>query len=192
MISRPTSPPQARGGIVGHDGPMTIHSGHPFLPPDDARSPLRRLRSRLPAPVSVWTAGVGPSAAGWTLSSWLLADGEPGEVVGLVDADADLADRIRETGRWCVNVLPAGAGFVAEVFAGLAPSPGGMFRTGSWQPGDCGPRLDTAAGWVEADLVAAEPCGWGLLTRGIVRTVTLSDAAPLLHARGRYRTLDEA
>lgn len=166
--------------------PMTIHSEHPFLPPDDARSPIRRLRSRVPAPVSVWTAGDGRRAAGWTISSWLLADGEPGAVVGLVDPDADLADRLAETGRWCVNVLPAGAGHLAEVFAGLAPSPGGVFRTGSWTPGPCGPRLDAAAGWVEAELTGLEDCGWSRLVRGTVVAVEIGDAPVLLHARGRY------
>ena len=37
---------------------VTIHATDPFATPDDARSPLRRLRARMPATVTLWTAVV--------------------------------------------------------------------------------------------------------------------------------------
>ena len=54
---------------------MTIHNSHPFLPPPEDRNPLRRLRGRMPAPVSIWTSADGARRDGWTISSMLVADG---------------------------------------------------------------------------------------------------------------------
>ena len=43
--------------------------------------------------------------AGWTLSSFLVADGDPGEVIGLVDEESALADILPETTAVTVNLL---------------------------------------------------------------------------------------
>ena len=73
---------------------VTIHSEHPFLPPEGERSPVRRFRGRMPSPVSVWTAERDGRRAGWTVSSILVADGDPALVLGLVDEDSELADLV--------------------------------------------------------------------------------------------------
>ena len=57
---------------------MTIHSTDPFATPEEQRSPLRRLRGRLAAPVTLWTADGPAGPAGLTVSSMLVAEGEPG------------------------------------------------------------------------------------------------------------------
>ena len=52
----------------------------PFATPPGKRSPARRLRGRLPAPVTIWTAGEGPRLVkdllvedyGLDLSGWEL------------------------------------------------------------------------------------------------------------------------
>ena len=75
---------------------MTIHAGHPFPTPDD---PVRRLRGRLGGTVSLWTAGDDVERAGLTVTSWLVAGGEPGRVIALLDPDADLTELL---------VFPAG------------------------------------------------------------------------------------
>lgn len=168
---------------------MTIHSSHPFLPPPEERNPLRRLRGRLPAPVSVWTSEVGARRDGWTISSMLVADGSPGELVALVNEDADWWDLFRESGRATVNVLGPRHAMVSEVFARVAPSPGGPFRTGEWIDAPAGPRLVGASAWVEVSLVDADPAhaGWGLLVRARVDAVELAeDVAVLRHQGGRY------
>ena len=66
---------------------MTIHSSHPFLDPEGDRDPVRRLRGRLGGTVSLWTAGGPDERAGLTVSSWLVAGGEPGRVLALLDPD---------------------------------------------------------------------------------------------------------
>lgn len=183
---------------------MTIHADHPFATPEPDRDPLRRWRGRMAAPVSVWAAGVGQDRAGWTLSSFFVADGQPAEVLGLLDEDSSLADRlatdpgpVRGT-TLTVNLLAWDHRGLADAFAGLAPAPGGPFTLGAWQDTDWGPVLADAPGWLGARLVAApQPAGWSLLVRAMVEHVEVGPdpvAGMLAHLRGRYRavTLDTA
>ncbi|SDS24892.1 NADH-FMN oxidoreductase RutF, flavin reductase (DIM6/NTAB) family [Friedmanniella luteola] len=189
---------------------MTIHGDHPFLPAADDRDPLRRWRGRMPAPVSVWTSTAGGRSAGWTLSSFLLADGRPPEVVGLVDEEADFADQLALSGRFAVSLLAGPHRHLADVFAGQAPAPGGVFTVGRWRETAWGPVLEDAVGWLGAALVAAdvapgqpdpaqpgaEPhpdrAGWSLLVRGRVEHTELAEPderGVLCSFRGRYLAL---
>lgn len=168
---------------------MTIHNSHPFMPPPEQRNPLRRLRGSLPAPVTIWTSSDGDRRDGWTISSLLVADGDPGEFVALVNEDADWWDLFRETRKATVNVLGQGQGWVSEVFARVAPSPGGPFRTGEWNDHEHGPRLTGAAAWAEVTLVDGDPAhaGWGLLVRATIERIEFAGDIPALqHLAGRY------
>ncbi len=172
---------------------MTIHSEHPFLPPEGERDPLRRLRGRLAAPVTVWTSEHAGRRVGWTVSSLLVADGQPGELVGLLDEDSELADVAMETHTVAVSVLTGSHRQLADAFAGLAPAPGGAFRLGRWLGTAWGPVLEDGAGWLGARLTGdPQRAGWALLVRASIEHVELSDAATdvLAHVRGRYRALD--
>jgi flavin reductase (DIM6/NTAB) family NADH-FMN oxidoreductase RutF len=171
---------------------VTIHSDHPFLPPEDQRSELRRLRGRLPAPVTVCTAYLSGRPAGLTVSSILLADGEPGRVLILLDPDSDLVTALRGSRATVVNVLGWEHRELSDAFAGVIPAPGGPFRLGEWQPSDWGPVLADAPAWAGCRLVDQEPreVGWSLLVEGEIERIQLGpDAAPLAHRRGRYFTL---
>ena len=57
--------------------PIGIGNQHPFAVPPERRDPARRLRGRLVAPVTVWTAGHPSTGAGLTVSSVLVAEGQP-------------------------------------------------------------------------------------------------------------------
>ena len=178
---------------------MTIHSEHPFADASGDRDPLRRFRGRMTSPVSVWTAAAGGRRAGWTVSSFLLADGDPGEVVGVVDEDSDLAELLTRPGAavtCVVNLLTYEQRGLADAFAGQAPAPGGVFRLGSWTDTDWGPVLAGSAGWVGARLAAGPPdhAGWGLLVRATVEHVELGEVGGdglLTHVRGRYRPVGD-
>ena len=100
---------------------MTIHSTHPFLDPEGDRDPVRRLRGRLGGTVSLWTAGTADGRAGLTVSSWMVAGGEPGRVLALLDPDADLTETLLETRRGVLQLLTWEDRGLADVFAGLAP-----------------------------------------------------------------------
>ena len=172
---------------------MTIHSSHPFAAPEPERDPLRRFRGRMVAPVSVWAAKDGQRAAGWTLSSFLVADGRPAEVIGILDEEAELADLLAATTTLTVNLLSWPHRGLADAFAGVGPAPGGAFKLADWHDSDWGPVLDDGPGWLGAR-VAAEPAhaGWGLLIRATIEHVEIGpDPADGLlgYVRGRYQSV---
>jgi flavin reductase (DIM6/NTAB) family NADH-FMN oxidoreductase RutF len=194
---------------LGETDPVTIHSSHPFATPEPDRDPIRRLRGRMPAPVSVWAAGQGAGRTGWTLSSFLLVDGEPAEVVGVLDEDSALAERLvsAEPVAGAVSISPGtppGVVFtvsllgwqhrgLADAFAGVAPAPGGPFTLGHWRDTDWGPVLDDTPGWLGVRLQSVpEHAGWSLLVRATVDHVELGEDPAdgmLGYVRGRYRAV---
>lgn len=172
---------------------VTIHHSHPFTVDEPDRNPLRRFRGRMASPVTIWAADAAGTRAGWTLSSFLVADGEPAEVIGLLDEESPLADVLAETQTLTVNLLGWKQRALADAFAGVAPAPGGPFALTTWQDTDWGPVLETSLGWIGARL-KTEPdhAGWGLLLRTIVERVEIqSDPLDdlLCYVRGRYRSL---
>lgn len=203
------------------DGLVTIHPEHPFATPAGEREPLRRLRGRLPSAVSVWTttsaawsgthqpetgpSEVGPAGealpatpgewAGLTVSSFVVVPGQSGALVAMVDPDSDFTDLVSVTGRVAVSVLSWTHREVADVHAGLAPSPGGPFRTGRWRPTPWGPVLVDAVAWASGTVVAesTRDVGWSRLIEVTVEHVHVADDSgacagrePLVHHRGRY------
>ena len=136
---------------------MTIHSEHPFLDPDP--DPVRRLRGRLGGAVTLWTSG-SEEWAGLTVTSLMVAGGEPGRVLALLDPDSDLADVLGGTGRAVVHLLEWGHRNLAEAFAGQLPSPGGPFRMGEWEQTEHGPRLLSASDGPTSSSLAWSTSSW--------------------------------
>ena len=118
---------------------MTIHSEHPFLDPEP--DPVRRWRGRLGGAVSLWTSGAGAGRAGLTVSSLMVANGDPARLLGLVDPDSDLVEALESTGRALVQLLGWEHRGLADAFAGTAPAPGGLFRQAEFEQTPWGPRL---------------------------------------------------
>lgn len=165
---------------------MTIHSDHPFRMADDD---ARRLRGRLGGTVSLWTAGTGPARAGLTVSSLMVATGQPAYVVGLLDPDSDLFDALETTGRAVVQLLRWPHRELADMFAGVTPAPGGPFRQAEFEETDWGPRLVDATTWAGVTLESAVEVGWSMQVTCRIDAVVLGEEAdPLVHRRGRYGT----
>lgn len=168
---------------------MTIHSEHPFVPPEAERDPARRFRGRLGGTVSLWTAGSAGSQAGLTVSSFMVATGEPAHVLALLDPDSSLAETLRHTQLAVVQLLEWEHRQLADAFAGQFPAPGGPFRLGEWTPTRWGPRLSTTPTWAGVRLVE-EPrvdVGWAHLVDCLIEHVEIgAETAPLVHRRGRY------
>lgn len=164
---------------------MTIHSSHPFADPEP--HPVRRLRGRLGGSVSLWTTGEDRDRAGLTVSSLMVADGEPGSVLALVDPDSDLSEGLAENGRAVVQLLSWQDRQLAEAFAGTAPAPGGAFRQAGFEQTEWGPRLTSATTWAGVTLEGATEVGWSLLVTCRLEHVEVgADLDPLAHRRGRF------
>lgn len=175
---------------------MTIHSTHPFAEPEGERDPVRRLRGRLGGVVSLWTTGrlEDRSAAGLTVSSLLVVGGDPGRLLGLVDPDSDLADALEVGSPYAVSLLEWRHRDLAEVFAGLAPSPGGPFARDDWEQTAAGPVPAGVRDHAALRVTDLREVGWSLLVEGVVEEVVVAagepgtaDAQPLVHRRGRYQ-----
>ncbi|MGK5679826.1 flavin reductase family protein [Actinoplanes sp. URMC 104] len=166
---------------------MTIHSTDPFATPDEDKSPVRRLRGRLAAPVTLWTT---PGPAGLTVSSTVVADGDPGRVLGLIDDESDFWDALEDSGRFAVVALTPADRQLADRFAGLMPAPGGLFAGADWIDTAYGPVPAGSRTWAGCRLESSRVVGWALLVEAVVERVEPAPSPlPLIHYRGRYREL---
>jgi 3-hydroxy-9,10-secoandrosta-1,3,5(10)-triene-9,17-dione monooxygenase reductase component len=164
-----------------------IHSSDPFAVPETEKSQVRRLRGRFAATVTLWTA---PGPAGLTVSSAMIADGDPGRVLGLIDEESDFWDAVTAAGRFAVTPLAPDDRQLADRFAGLFPAPGGLFASGEWEQTAYGPVPAQATTWAGCVLDSSRPCGWAVLLDGVIETVRAgSGGSPLVHYRGRYAEL---
>ena len=80
---------------------------------------------------------------------------------------------------------------LADAFAGVAPAPGGLFRSASWTQTPWGPVLDGIGAW--AGIRVTEPArevGWSVMLDGQMESVGIAeddhDRPPLVTRRGRY------
>jgi 3-hydroxy-9,10-secoandrosta-1,3,5(10)-triene-9,17-dione monooxygenase reductase component len=169
---------------------VTIHASDPFATPEGDKSDVRRLRGRLAAPVTLWSGFSKGEPAGLTVSSILVADGEPGRVLGLIDEESDFWAAAEEAGRFAVAPLTPADRQLADRFAGLMPAPGGLFATGEWTPTPYGPVPAHVGTWAGCRLESHRPCGWARLVEAVVETVSFGpEPVPLVHYRGRYRNV---
>jgi flavin reductase (DIM6/NTAB) family NADH-FMN oxidoreductase RutF len=174
------------------DGRAEIHNEDPFKTPLASRTPGRRFRGRLVAPVTIWTAGRADDRTGLTVSSVLVAEGEPSLVLGLINDTTDLWERIQETGAFVVHVLREGDDRLAERFAGSRPSPGGLFEGLGVVDSDFGPVLSELTDRATCKLLGATAEGYHRQVRGEIQGVEIGEVpSPLAHYRGRFRRLME-
>jgi flavin reductase (DIM6/NTAB) family NADH-FMN oxidoreductase RutF len=162
---------------------VTIHSTNPFADPVD---PARRFRGRIGGAVSLWTAGAGADRTGLTVSSLMVANGEPAHLLALLDPDADLTDVLTATGTAVVALLDWADLDLAEAFGGTAPAPGGPFRLREWEQTSYGPVL-IGRTYAEVRLDSVRETGWSVLVDVVVEKLSVIDGDDgLEHRRGRY------
>jgi flavin reductase (DIM6/NTAB) family NADH-FMN oxidoreductase RutF len=169
---------------------VTIHPEHPFRAAPADRDPVRRFRGRLGGAVTLWTTGGGETPrAGLTVSSRMVATGDPAHALALVDPDSAFAETLARTRTCVMGLLSWEHRDLADAFAGVAPAPGGVFRMGDWTESAWGPVLVGVTAWaglrvVDGDLPAV---GWSVLVDGVIEHLEVGDEAqPLMHRRGRY------
>ncbi|MGH3650609.1 MAG: flavin reductase family protein [Acidimicrobiia bacterium] len=167
-----------------------IHDDNPFVDDPASRDPTRRFRGRLTAPVTIVTSGADDARTGLTVSSLLVVEGDPGRIEAVIGPTTDLWETVMETGRLVVHVCNQTNRGLAEVFAGLRPSPGGLFATVSASDSEWGPVLDDLADRAYCTFEERREMGYsGLVTATVDRVETGDLADPLVYFRGGYRSL---
>ena len=167
-----------------------IHSEHPFRPEPDDWDPVRRFRGRLAAGVTIVTAGSESKPTGLTVSSLMVVEGDPALVQLVVGPTTDLWDGAEERGRFVIHVLDHDEIRLADVFAGLAPAPGGIFTGVTTEQSEWGPVLTDVRDRAYCTFVSAEEAGWSGIIRGRIDLVEVSDLIdPIVHFRSAYRRL---
>ena len=158
------------------------------MDPESERDPVRRLRGRLGGTVSLWTCGTGSSREGLMVSSMMLAHGDPGHALTLLDPDSSFAVALAESRTAVVQLLEWRHRDIADAFAGMAPAPGGVFTLGTWRDTEWGPLLEGASAWAGVRLDSdPREVGWSLLVDTVVEHVEVDEESePLVHRRGRY------
>lgn len=168
-----------------------IHDEHPFATPAEQRDPVRQFRGRLSVPVTVVTAGHGTNQTGLTVSSLVVAEGDPALVYCLLGPTTDLLEAIEDTERFVVHVAGGAHREVADVFAGLRPSPGGLFAGRAVTETPYGPLLEGFGTYALCSLVEGREESYSVLVSGRIEEVVLADLVdPLVYFRGTYRRLE--
>src|SRR5262245_44096567 len=163
---------------------------HPFATPPERRSRARRLRGRLVAPVTLWTAGGLRDGAGLTVSSLLVADGEPAHLLGLIDAASACWEAMRRSGAFVVHGLGEGDRPLAERFAEVRPPIRGMFEGLEVTASPWGPVLGGRRPRAACRLSRSAPVGYAELVDGVVEEIELHDLDdPLAWLHGSYRSV---
>lgn len=174
------------------DERIRIGGRHPFATPPERRGPARRLRGRLLAPVTVWTAGGPGDGAGLTVSSVLVADGEPARLLGLIDPASAFWEALRRTGAFVVHVLAERDRALAERFAEVRPPVRGTFDGLQVAASPWGPVLGGTRPRASCRLSGSTTVGYAELVEGVLEEVELHDLDdPLAWLHGAYRSLRE-
>ena len=136
------------------------------------------------------TAGDGDHRTGLTVSSLVVAEGDPSRIYFLLGSTTDLFYGLEETGKFVVHVLESGDQAVADVFAGLRPSPGGRFADVAVEQSEWGPVLTDIKTRAYCTFEGGDEETFFIVAEGRVDKVELSDIDdPLVYFRGRYRNL---
>ena len=153
---------------------------------------MRQFRGRLVAPVTVVTAGTAEQPVGLTISSLMVAEGDPGTVFMLVGNGTDLWEEIESSRKFVVHVVDDTMRDHGDAFAGFRPRPGGVFTDVEVEDTEWGPVMADAPNRLFCSLVSNRPLPFHHLVEANIDQVELSDLAnPAIYYRGTYRRLKE-
>jgi flavin reductase (DIM6/NTAB) family NADH-FMN oxidoreductase RutF len=179
-------------GMATGDDPIRIDTAHPFATPPERRDPARRLRGRLVAPVTVWTAGRPPGGAGLTVSSLLVAEGEPARLLGLIDPTSAFWEAMREAGSFVVHVLATADRSLAERFSENRPPIRGAFDGLAVSSSPWGPVFGGVRPRAACRLAGSTPVGHAELVEGVIEQLELHDLDdPLAWLHGAYHSVED-
>jgi 3-hydroxy-9,10-secoandrosta-1,3,5(10)-triene-9,17-dione monooxygenase reductase component len=177
-------------GMASDQEPIRIGRQPPFAVPPERRDPARRLRGRLVAPVTVWTAGRPPAGTGLTVSSVLVAEGQPARLLGLIDPTSAFWEALQEVRVFVVHVLAVGDRVLAERFSEVRPPIRGPFDGLQVTESPWGPVLEGSRPRAACRLAGSVPVGHAELVEGVIEQLELPDLEdPLAYLHGSYRSV---
>ena len=134
------------------------------------------------------TTGELPHATGLTVSSVMVAEGVPPRLLALIGDD--FLEDIRATDKFVLHVLGEGDRALSERFAGIRPSPGGLFAGLDVEQSVHGPIIKSIPTRAACTIERAVPTGHHVLIIGVIDSIEVGDLTdPLVYHRGRYRGL---
>ena len=152
---------------------------------------MRAVLGQFCSGVVVVTAAAPDGPVGFTCQSFASLSLDPPLVAFFASRGSTSWPRIRDVGRFCVNVL---ASDHAELSTRFAVSGGDKFAGVPWSPAPSGaPILEGVCAWIDCTLESEHPGGDHHIVVGRVSALdALPDAPPLLFYRGAYRLLADA
>ena len=152
---------------------------------------MREVLGHFASGVTVVTAATADGPIGFTCQSFSSLSLDPPLVAFAPGRTSRTWPRLREIGRFCVNVLSEGQDDVSQNFARSTPD---KFDGVPWTPSAHGaPVLDDVVAWIDGELWAEYDGGDHTIV--VARVLDLGarpDRRPLLYHRGSYGLLRHA
>lgn len=142
--------------------------------------------------IVIVTSTHGDEPVGLTCQSFYSVSLEPPLVSFSVSTSSSTYPKVREAGRFCVNLLAGSQNGVSTQFAMSGTD---KWAGISWRPADSGnPIIAGALGWIDCAIEDEYLAGDHFIVLGRVRAICLEnlDEEPLLYFRGQYRHLRAA
>ncbi len=153
---------------------------------DQAR--FRQVLGHFPTGVCVVAGVVDDQPVGLAIGSFFSISLEPPLVGFCVGHGSSTWPKLREVGRFCVNVL---AGDQEQVSRTFASKDADKFATIGWEPSALGqPRIKGALAWIDCELDVIHSDGDHDIVVGAVRHLAVErEDGPLIFFRGGYANL---
>ena len=151
---------------------------------------FRRVLGHLPTGVTVVTANGAEGPVAMSANSVTSVSLEPPLILFCPAKSSETWPRIRDSGRFCVNVFAAHHDEMSRRFSARGVD---RFAGVAWHQRPAGPALDDAVAWIECSVDAVHEAGDHLIVVGAVDRLEMRDAdvEPLVFFRGRYGSFSE-
>lgn len=155
---------------------------------DSAR--FRQVMGHFCTGITIVTAMDGEQPVGFTAQSFTSVSLDPPLVLLCPGKASSTWPRIKEAGRFCVNILADDQEALCRAFA---TSGADKFKGVGWKPGprSGAPVLDDVLAWADCELTAEHDAGDHTIAVGQVLDLGVRDhAGPLLFFRGGYGSFE--
>ena len=137
--------------------------------------------------MTIVTSGGPEDRTGLTISSIVVAEGEPALVHFLLGSTTDLRHALEEHRTFIVHLAQKEHRELADRFSLVRPSPGGLFAGLDFTDTEYGPELGVMETRVYCSYAEHRQSGHSLLVKGRIEDLALHDLAnPLTYFRGEY------